>query len=64
MTKESKLRMKKITFLTFGLMVLFSVFLVGCSTAQATTNTPVVTSSSSTAASAETILTIKKGDKL
>jgi len=63
MTKESKLRMKKITFLTFGLMVLFSVFLVGCSTAQATTSTPVVTSASSTAASGETVLTIKKGDK-
>ena len=55
--------MKKLAFLSICLIVLSSIFIVGCSSSQTTTSTPVVTSSPSTAASGDTILTITKGDK-
>ena len=55
--------MKKLAFLSICLIVLSSIFIVGCSSSQTTTTTPVVTSSATTAASGDTILTITKGDK-
>lgn len=55
--------MKKLAFLSICLIVLSSIFIVGCSSSQTTTTTPVVTSSATTAASGDTVLTITKGDK-